>query len=217
MKKNIEIDTDIVDVFSEIDICKKEEWISMLSAEIESYYLTGNNYSCKINKKPLKIDGINVYIYISIIIHDGYTYSFETSNIILVKPNRKYHQVIVFESENYFDNVRELFDEMIRVRDTYVFLNSKFIPPAEKEQKYNIVSLMPHLDICSVCFENTFYYTLCNHLVCFKCREKCIEYKKVDCPICRQQNVKYYKEKEISIDRLYYEYDDMDIVDLVLD
>jgi hypothetical protein len=214
-----EEETEETDIFSETDICKKEEWLSMISAEIESYSINKRQYySCNLQKNPLKIDGIYVYIYIYII-YEGtctyYTYSFETANIILVnEAETRFRQVIVFESNQWFNDIRTLFSEMITVKDRYIFSDCRFIPPEEKH-KPKISNF--NSETCSVCFETTYYYTLCKHPLCYKCREKCIEYNNISCPICRQTNVMMFKEKKTMINAIYYMDDEMDIVDLDLD
>lgn len=212
----------------ETDVCKKEERLSMVCEDIESYSINNSiQYKHNIKEKPLKIDGIYVFIYISILPEGTYDYSFETSNIILVKCKNKYRQSVVFESKPFY-NIRKLFEEMMHVIDTYVFTCYRFISPAEKVN-YKIRDSNIE-DCCSVCFETTYYHTLCNHPLCFKCREKCIEYNNLYCPICRQENVRLFKDKKRLVDTFYYRGNndtvdvymlddivDVDIVDIDID
>jgi len=217
MEKFIFLETDIL---FETDVCKKEEGLSMVCADIESYSINNSvQYNVhSLNEKPLKIDGIYVLIYIYILPEGTYSYAFETSNIGLVKCKNKCQQAVVFESKPFY-NIRKLFEEMMHVIDTYVFTCYRFISPAEKVN-YKIRDSNIE-DCCSVCFETTYYHTLCNHPLCFKCREKCIEYNNFYCPICRQEDVSLFKDKKRLVDTFNYRVNDTvdvymldDIVDI---
>ena len=202
------------EIFSETDVCKKEEWLSMTIAGIESCSL---NQSTKYNwfnrrKKPVKIDGIYVFIYITILYEGGgYFYSFQTSNVILVNEKEtEFRQLIVFDSDTFY-NLRKLFEDMMTVIDTYIFTGFDFISPTEKDN-YKIHNY--NTEDCSVCFEITHYYTLCNHPLCLKCREKCIEYDAFDCPICRQRDVSFFKDIKRLANTFNYPFVDMDMDDM---
>jgi hypothetical protein len=63
------------------------------------------------------------------------------------------------------------------------------------EKNYNAYKLeeefIPYKDYqsCCICYKNTIETTLCNHYICFHCREKCLVLRKFDCPLCRKQNI----------------------------
>ena len=208
-------------ILSEKDIRIRKELVIILCAKLRICFIKNNDeYILKLDY-ILKIDDINVFICISKTDENHYTYSFETVHLATIEPNATKPRITVFKSENYFKDLTDLFDEINIVRTTYVFYEKNFISPQEYELIQNKLILNPDICpiclkptvVCSICYENTCFYTVCEHALCLKCRDKCIEQEKLDCPICRKKNIKYinlHKEEN----KFYYKYDDMEIVDL---
>lgn len=211
-------------IFTETNICKKKEMINILGSEIRLYFLDfpDNNIILTIYV-PIKIDGVEVYVCISKNNEEKYTYMLETANIHIFSStnNDQRSRIVVFISDNYFESFIELLDELNIIKDTYVFLNENIISP----QKYELYLENPRIccsrlkktEMCSVCFENTYIYTLCKHPLCFKCRDVWVQQKNVNCPVCRRKDVDIMhieEDKEIIEAEIEYEYEDMEMLDL---
>jgi len=208
-------------ILSETNIHIKKELINILAAKLRIFFIKNNNeYILKLDS-IIKIDGIHVSVCISRNNENQYTYRFETVHLASIEPNATKPRIIVFESENNFYELSELFDEFEMVKNTYIFYEKSFVSPKAYENIQKNLLLNP--DICpvclkptikcSICYENTCLYTICNHALCLKCRDNCIELEKVNCPICRGKNIKYinlHKEQN----KFYYNYDDMEKIDL---
>ena len=215
-------------IFTETNACKQKEMFNILCSEIRLYFMDfmDNNIILTIIA-PIKIDGITVYVCISKNNEGMYTYMLETINAKLYD-NTIRSRIVVFTSDNNFENLIELFDELNVIKNTYVFVECNFTSPDSYE--YNFISPKqyefyienPELycfqktEMCSVCFENTCVYTLCKHPLCFKCRDTLAEQKNQNCPVCHQNNVDivYIEEEdqeEIDDDD---EYEDMEMLDL---
>jgi hypothetical protein len=215
------LNTKQIKVFTETNECKQKEMLNILCSEIRLYFLdnTDNNIILTI-MVPIKIDGVTVYVCISKDNEGMYTYRLETVNALFKKNNDNRQRIVVYVSKNYFENLIELFDELNMIKNTYVFFECNFMSP----KKYEFCIENPEIclkktEMCSVCFENTYIYTVCKHPLCFKCRDKLIEQsslskENVNCPVCRRPDVVIVYMKEFQQED--YEYEDMEeMVDFI--
>jgi hypothetical protein len=78
-----------------------------------------------------------------------------------------------------------------KVVSTYKLYNGDLVNPRDFELLKLEEQILPFEECqkCSVCLENTQETTICNHYICFRCREKCIYSNNTDCPICRNSDV----------------------------
>lgn len=90
----------------------------------------------------------------------------------------------------------ELLTHLEEVKKTYRFLEHKLVSPTEYEFAKNqrLFFPIPSDKCCSVCYDPTIEYTMCNHPICFKCRIKCIFSNKDSCPICRETNLPIFPD-----------------------
>jgi hypothetical protein len=78
-----------------------------------------------------------------------------------------------------------------KITTKYKILNGDLESPENYEELKLEDCILPYREEerCSVCFENTTDTTVCDHYICFNCREKCILKKQLNCPICRNANI----------------------------
>ena len=216
------LNTNHKNVFTETNICKKNEMINSLCSEIRLFFLDfvdNHNDIALTLFVPIKIDDIKLYICIRKNNAKKYTYMLETVNVKMFTSNNNRARIIIFTSENYFEDLIELFNEINTIKDTYVFFAYNLISPKKYELYCRDSILNPEIcphcckkpQLCSVCFEKTCVYTVCKHPLCFKCRDACVERKMMNCPVCRRKDVDMIYTKSTKID---YQYDDMEMVDL---
>jgi hypothetical protein len=140
------------------------------------------------------------------------TYSFRTANIdgVWVYPViHSYRKIINFECVNImcrmkskngeplfekysvyytrYKSIKGAISAVENVVSTYKIFNGDLLSPydyklAKLEERFNPYSAD---QVCCVCYENTMDITLCEHYLCIKCREICLQKDKPDCPICR--------------------------------
>ena len=143
--------------------------------------------------RPYSIDGVFCYIVLyfkysiftveSVNVKCKYTYEGQIFNQPYVLYHRKYKTIM---------NALELIQ---KVTTKYKILNGDLESPENYEELKLEECILPYSENekCSVCFENTTDTTLCDHYICFNCREKCILKNQPNCPICRNENIiKYY-------------------------
>lgn len=90
----------------------------------------------------------------------------------------------------------ELLTHLEEVKKTYRFIEHKLVSPSEYEFAKNqrIFFPIPSDKCCSVCYDSTIEYSICNHPICFKCRMKCIMSEKDSCPLCRGEKLSVFPD-----------------------
>lgn len=91
-------------------------------------------------------------------------------------------------------DVRSIVEDIEEVKTYYKFMEHELLSP--EQLKYAKMQRtyfpMPLDKKCSVCYESTCQYTVCNHLICFRCRYKCIDSGNFMCPICRDSELRFF-------------------------
>ena len=90
----------------------------------------------------------------------------------------------------------ELLTHLEEVKKTYRFIEHKLVSPSEYEFAKNqrIFFPIPSDKCCSICYDSTIEYSICNHPICFKCRIKCIFSDKDSCPLCRVEKISIFPD-----------------------
>jgi hypothetical protein len=135
------------------------------------------------------IDGINCYI---ILYRKNKLINVESihTSCTFIKNNKTHYQKYSLYHTNY-DTIENAIDKIEFITRTYKLYNGDLMD----EKNYNAYKLeeefIPYKDYqsCCICYKNTIETTLCNHYICFHCREKCLVLRKFDCPLCRKQNI----------------------------
>ena len=166
---------------------------------IEKKIQTREGSICISHYTSFKIDGIDICIYIRKN-NNFYKYSMETSYIKYNErddesDDESDHNLIFLERDN-FKTVLDLLIDIKVVMNCYHFLDHRLLSPDELMFAKLQRSFFPLSkdDECSVCYECTNEYTMCYHPICFQCRIKSIKKDKLQCPVCRTNNLKQFPE-----------------------
>jgi hypothetical protein len=171
--------------------------------------------------RSVKIDGVNCYV----VIHNKYKIiNFEAIHIycVLEKYGMKNKQKYSLFYENY-NTIEEALDIIEEVVANYRIANGDLMHP----NHYNVMklekSIIPYNDnqCCCICNENTMDITVCNHYICFHCREKCIMNGNKSCPVCREEDILHIynidngliNNKEETILKYAIEYETNSVID----
>lgn len=161
---------------------------------IDEFFNDRCNRKYKLNKyTDIEIDEVNVDVFIEI--HHNRKVSYSLS-IVSKNVYVEDYAFVIFTSD-YCETIREILELLVTMNNEYLFMDYLLLPPTEiKHAKLQrkMFPLSPDKN-CSVCCEPTTENTLCNHYLCFKCRELCIyKGKNNNCPICRSPCLDIYPE-----------------------
>jgi len=140
--------------------------------------------------RPVKIDGINCYI----VIHKKYKIvNFEAINVkclVHKQGKRKIKQQYSLLFVKY-KTIEHAIRKVENIVATYKVYNGDLVSETAYKQLKLEELVIPYNEqqVCCVCNENTLDTTLCNHYICFHCREQCILTNNTNCPVCRNEEV----------------------------
>jgi hypothetical protein len=95
---------------------------------------------------------------------------------------------LLYKKYKTIENAIEIVEKVV---STYKIYNGDLVSPDDYQLlklEENIIPYEEHQKCC-VCLENTQETTMCNHYICFHCRDKCLSTQTLDCPICRNPGV----------------------------
>ena len=149
--------------------------------------------------RPYSIDGVFCYI----VLYFKYaTLTVESVNIKCkyTYQGRNYKQPYVLYSCKY-KSFKHALEVIQKITTKYKILNGDLESPENYEELKLEECVLPYSEseCCSVCFENTTDTTICDHYICFNCREKCILQNQPNCPICRNENILSYYNNNIRL------------------
>lgn len=139
--------------------------------------------------RPVRIDGIYCYV---IIHRKSKIINFEAIHVncfVKIGNERKLQKYSLLHKK--YKSLENAVEYVRKVVSTYKLYNGDLVNPND----FELLKLEEHIlpfeesQKCSVCLENTQETTVCNHYICFRCREKCIYSNNTDCPICRNSDV----------------------------
>ena len=139
--------------------------------------------------RPVRIDGIYCYV---VIHRKSKIINFEAihvSCLLKIGNERKMQKYsLLYKKYKTLENAVEYIRKVV---STYKLYNGDLVNPSDFELLKLEEQILPFEESqkCSVCLENTQETTVCNHYICFRCREKCIYSNNTDCPICRNSDV----------------------------
>lgn len=176
------------DESSNIDSPKlsKKESLKKLANSIREHLLKFKTYTFR----PIRIDGVYCY---AVIHRKTKIVNFESINIICdvtTNANNKKMQKYSLLYKKY-KTIEGAIEYIEKVVSTYKIYNGDLVSSTDFELLKLEEQFIPYEENqkCCVCLENTQETTICEHYICLHCREKCIESKKMDCPICRKPNI----------------------------
>ena len=156
--------------------------IKQLEDGIRLHLLTNDTY----HFRPIKIDGINVYI----VLYGKY----KILNIesIYISCNAKIGDVI--EKQQYslyhyqYKSLRYALKRVEKINREYRIYNGELVPATCYKMLKLEECVLPYSEAesCCVCYENTSDITSCGHSICLNCRETCMARQKMNCPVCRE-------------------------------
>uniref|UniRef100_A0A6C0B7C8 RING-type domain-containing protein n=1 Tax=viral metagenome TaxID=1070528 RepID=A0A6C0B7C8_9ZZZZ len=144
------------------------------------------------------------------------TYSFRAVTIdgVLCYPViHKHRKIVNFECVNIYCHAKDKWGDKIKehysvyyknystIRDailTVEFVNKCFriyngdlMSPEDYKMAKMEEQFLPYNEsqVCCICYENTLDTTLCDHYLCLRCREVCLNKCVTDCPMCRKQDI----------------------------
>jgi hypothetical protein len=142
--------------------------------------------------RPYLVDGVLCYIVLYL------KHSILTVESVNIKCKYNYEgidfnqpYVLYYHKYKSFTSVLELIPKLVQ---NYKILNGDLESPTNYEELKLETCVLPYSEDekCSICFEDTTDITLCNHYICFHCRDKCVTKKQNKCPICRCEDVLQY-------------------------
>jgi len=149
--------------------------------------------------RPYSIDGVVCYIVLY------FKYSIFTVESVNIKckytyEGRIFNQPYVLYYRKY-KSIMNALECIQKVTTKYKILNGDLESPENYEELKLEECILPYNESekCSICFENTTDTTLCDHFICFNCREKCILKNQPNCPICRNENILKYYNNSIGL------------------
>ena len=152
---------------------------------------------CKLNRHmDFEIEQIQMNIFIYQKRHNSkYYYNLSSKNFKYIANKNDTSEPINFFRSSYFDTILDLIENILYVKTNYTFHEKMLCSPKQKEKILKLkksLSLFPKNNECSVCYETTQQSTMCNHAICLHCRDKCIQLRQYNCPICRKENLTIY-------------------------
>ena len=199
-----------------------------MNNEFNNYTITdiANRIRSHLNKfktytfRPVRIDGIYCYI---VIHRKSNIINFEAIHVscfVKIGNERKMQKYSLLHKK--YTSLENAVEYIRKVVSTYKLYNGDLVNPRDFELLKLEELILPFEESqkCSVCLENTQETTVCNHYICFRCREKCIYSNNTDCPICRNSDIMRTfnidnhlinnSEYEIVHNAIDYEYDSGD-------
>lgn len=179
-------------------MCEMNETTKNLAHGIRIQLETQDIYTFR----PIRID--NVYCY-AIVHKSPQIVNFESINVwckIPGEPDEKYS--LFYKRYNDIEHAIQIVTE---VAATYKIYNGNFVHPIDYdllklEEKF--IPYESHQECC-VCTELTQETTLCNHYLCFHCRDACLIQEQVNCPLCRKEKVvKYFNIDHRMLNNIEY-------------
>jgi len=158
--------------------------------EVDLHFVNICNYTYTV------IDGICVYIYVrKEPFKLTYSYHITFSQHYAISDNEELEdRYICSLKKKGCKTIQSILEEIEEVKTYYKFMEHDLLSP--EDMKYakmqRVYFPMPPDKKCSVCYEPTFQYTVCNHLICFRCRYTCIDSGNFMCPICRKKELKLF-------------------------
>jgi DNA polymerase III alpha subunit len=152
--------------------------------------VTDNNTVKITHHTILIIDDVPVEIFVSKEDNKDNKYSYYITTNKITSSSGDEDDIKFLDLED-ISTLVELLTHLEEVKKTYRFLEHKLVCPTEYEFAKNqrLFFPIPSDKCCSVCYDPTIEYTMCNHPICFKCRIKCIFSEKDACPLCRETNL----------------------------
>lgn len=143
----------------------------------------------------VEIDEIKVDIYVQ---KENNLYSYEINSVYSLVDNSDDDDInlILLQKDN-FATVLDLLVDIEDVKKTYRFVEHKLLPPNKFEfaKLQRVFFTLSPDKLCSICYVPTIQHTICNHPICFKCREKCVKNNNKLCPICREKKVNVFPSR----------------------
>lgn len=174
------------------------EMVDDMTELIDEYFRVQNKTRYKLNKYSIiEVDEVRVDVYIKIYYPNEnndaeYALIISSQNIRIGRDDN----FVIYKSYDH-KTIREVLDLLIKINNEYVFLDHFLLSPYELKHAKMQRKIFPLSQdfTCSVCDETTIETTLCNHRICYKCREFCIyKGKTYNCPICRSNCLHIYPE-----------------------
>ena len=139
------------------------------------------------------IDDVLVDIFVG---KEDNKYNYYITNCKLMSSSGSRDDDIIFIEIEDISTLVELLTHLEEVKKTYRFIEHKLVSPSEYEFAKNqrIFFPIPSDKCCSVCYDSTIEYSICNHPICFKCRMKCIMSEKDSCPLCREEKISIFPQ-----------------------
>jgi len=171
----------------------REPRVNKLIDIIKTYLETSQSY----HFRPVKIDGVYCY---PIIHRLPRLVNIEAVNIYCEKKQ----QFDEHAQEKYslyhtpYRTIEHAVQIIEQIAATYKIYGGDLCSPSVYEMLKLEEAVLPYNEDqkCCVCFENTTDTTLCDHYICLVCRDTCILKEKLDCPMCRKQNIlRIYKSE----------------------
>lgn len=90
-----------------------------------------------------------------------------------------------------YTNIKKAVENVNKIYTTYKQKNGDLMSAENYNNMILEETVLPYSanEVCCVCLENTTDTTNCGHYICFVCRDKCCIQEKMNCPICRKENV----------------------------
>ena len=148
----------------------------------------------------IEIDGIDVTIYIGKDKNkkDSYKYQINVDDSIMESEDTDRNDIdIVLLSGKNYKNILSILEHIEEVKNSYKFIEHYLRSP-DRIQYINTqrkIYPIPPDKKCSVCYEPTIEYTVCQHPICFRCRYTCIVSDNLMCPICRNGELKLFPKE----------------------
>jgi len=149
--------------------------------------------------RPCSVDGVFCYV---VLYFKFSVLTVESVHIVckFSSEGQPYQQPYVLYYRKYktFKDALELIQ---KITTNYKILNGDLESPENYDELKLEECVIPYSENerCSVCFENTTDTTICDHPICFNCREKCILKKQINCPICRNANVLQFYNNTLQL------------------
>jgi len=177
----------------------EEESITLLADAIDKCLETQTSYTFR----PVRID--NIYCY-AIVHKSPKIVYFESINVRCKISEDESEKYILYYK--HYDHIRHALDIIKQVVATYKIYNGDLVHPDDYALLQLEESVIPYEpdQQCCVCREPTQEQTLCNHYLCFHCRDTCLTKKQMNCPLCRQSNVvKYFHIDNHLLNNMEYD------------
>lgn len=175
--------------------------VESMAELIDEYFRVENKTRYKLNEYSIiEIDEVKVDVYIKIYRPDVNDKEANTTYSLVIKSKNVYlgrdDNFVIYNSYDH-KTIREILELLVKINNEYVFMDHFLLSPFELKHAKMQRKMFPLSQdfTCSVCSESTIEYTLCNHSICYKCREFCISKGKTyNCPICRSSCLHIYPD-----------------------